>query len=141
MKLANKVASLCQKNEFIALKGGVGSGKTTFAKYFVQFFCSKETRVPSPTYNFVFTYKNNFNTIWHFDLYRLKTSSEVWELGIEDALEKGILLVEWPELIKNHFPRDRLEIQLKILAENTNVRSVTLNSFGKWKNRKIGYGN
>ena len=89
----------------------------------------------------MFTYKNNFNTIWHFDLYRLKTSSEVWELGIEDALEKGILLVEWPELIKNHFPRDRLEIQLKILAENTNVRSVTLNSFGEWKNRKIGYGN
>ena len=97
------MADLCEKNEFIALSGDVGVGKTTFAKYFIQFLCENDTKVQSPTFNFVFTYQNKMNTIWHFDLYRLHNPNEVWELGIEDAIDQGTILVEWPDIIKHLF--------------------------------------
>ncbi|PPR80044.1 MAG: hypothetical protein CFH01_00029 [Alphaproteobacteria bacterium MarineAlpha2_Bin1] len=69
----------------------------------------------------------------------MNKSSEVWELGIEDALDQGILIIEWPEIIKNLFPKNRLEVDLKILSNDINGRIITFKSFGIWKNRIISY--
>ncbi|MCL2672863.1 MAG: tRNA (adenosine(37)-N6)-threonylcarbamoyltransferase complex ATPase subunit type 1 TsaE [Alphaproteobacteria bacterium] len=79
----------------IALCGELGAGKSEFARAFVRHFLPHAT-VPSPTFTLVQPYYADRATIWHFDLYRVKSPAELVELGIDEA-RRGIVLVEWPD--------------------------------------------
>ena len=74
--------------------------------------------------------------IWHFDLYRLKDPDEIWELGFEDALVDGVLLIEWPDRLGGLAPRDRLDLTLSLGAA-PDARRAELAAVGRsdWLDR------
>jgi tRNA threonylcarbamoyladenosine biosynthesis protein TsaE len=108
---AQKVAFLLHPRDVILLKGDLGAGKSVFARAVIQALCGEETEVPSPTFTLVQTYQAPDFTVWHFDLYRVKHSEEVYELGIEDAYAHGVSLIEWPEHLGRILPKDYWEIE------------------------------
>ena len=110
--LANILASLCQIGDVLLLKGDLGSGKTTFAQYFIQKL-SDVKEVTSPTFNIVNIYESKDFPIYHYDLYRLKSKEELHELGIEEAFKTGVALIEWPEYVENIIRDDYIIIYFK----------------------------
>ena len=105
-ELAEKLASNLKGGEYIFLYGEMGVGKTTFVKYFINKFQTNEqlklTEVTSPTFNLLNEYETNNFVIKHYDLFRIKKSSEIKDLDIFEKNEKIITLVEWPQLLKNN---------------------------------------
>ena len=95
-----RLVGLClEKQDFVALWGGLGAGKTTFSRGVVQGLQERTHRieeVPSPTFTLVQYYETDVCPVWHFDFYRIESPDEIYELGYEEALETGISLVEWP---------------------------------------------
>ncbi len=131
--LANKIARFAKKNFFLCLYGDLGSGKTTFAKYFINSLSKKKQNVQSPTFTMVKTYELSKHLIWHFDLYRLTVPDEIFNLDFEIAVN-DIVIVEWPEIIKDYLPENRIEI---FLSEDSKLRRfANLNFFGSLK--KVG---
>lgn len=111
----------------ICLRGDLGSGKTTFAQFFIKNRLRAEVEVVSPTFSLVQTY-NLTPPIKHFDLYRLKTLEEVYELGIEEDFENSISLIEWPELIEPILPPNRIEVEFSNQSESE--RFIEFKFFG-----------
>ena len=110
--LAAELAARARQGDVIGLSGPLGSGKTTFARYFIGARMGA-SEVPSPTFTLVETYQPPSGpAIWHFDLYRIETPEDAYELGIEDAFADGIALIEWPEHLGALMPREHLEITL-----------------------------
>jgi tRNA threonylcarbamoyladenosine biosynthesis protein TsaE len=109
--LAARIAAVARPGDVIALEGGLGAGKTSFARAFIRARGGREA-VPSPTFTLAQVYELADATVWHFDFYRLRDPAEAWELGIEDAFPGGISLIEWPERCAALIPRRRLEICL-----------------------------
>src|SRR4030095_10715416 len=85
---ASRVAALARAGDVIGLAGGLGAGKTTFARAFIRARPGGESagEVPSPTFTLVQVYELPGAPVWHFDLYRLTRAEEAWELGLEEAL-------------------------------------------------------
>ena len=104
-KLAEKLTSYFKGGEYVFLYGEMGVGKTTFIKYFINKFQTNEklkiTEVTSPTFNLLNEYETNNFMIKHYDLFRIKSSSEIKDLDIFEKNENTITLVEWPQLLKN----------------------------------------
>ncbi|MBX7198935.1 MAG: tRNA (adenosine(37)-N6)-threonylcarbamoyltransferase complex ATPase subunit type 1 TsaE [Rhodospirillaceae bacterium] len=115
--LGQAIARRTQQGDMIALEGGLGAGKTTLARGFIQHFTGSVEEVVSPTFTLAQLYDGPV-PIWHFDLYRLKDPMEVLELGLEDALTEGIVLVEWPERMGHLLPQRRLEVGLALGLQN-----------------------
>jgi tRNA threonylcarbamoyladenosine biosynthesis protein TsaE len=107
--LGARVARLLRAGDTVTLAGPLGAGKTVFARGLIQHFLPGED-VPSPTFTLVQTYETAQLSIWHVDLYRLKAAGEVRELGLDDALERGALVIEWPDRMGATLPADRLDI-------------------------------
>jgi tRNA threonylcarbamoyladenosine biosynthesis protein TsaE len=131
--LAAVVAAIAEPGDVIALKGELGAGKTTFARAFIQASGAGE-EVPSPSFSLVQVYDAGPATIWHFDLYRLRSPEEAWELGIEDAFHDGISLIEWPERLGALLPDRRLEIAL-VFGCRSNARRAFLTGGTEWQTR------
>lgn len=97
--LAKKLAEDFRGNEVVLLEGELGAGKTVFAKGIAAGLELKDVhRVCSPSYTLVNIYEAKYS-IFHIDLYRLQKDSEISDLGWEDYLEQGIIIVEWAEKI------------------------------------------
>ncbi len=111
--LGSDLARLVRPGEVIALFGDLGAGKTTLARSFIRALTTPEEEVPSPTFTLVQTYPAAPCPIWHFDLYRIADSSEIVELGWDEALQSGISLVEWPERLGQELPREALCVTLR----------------------------
>lgn len=134
-EIAQKLARLSMPKDVIMLQGDLGAGKTEFARAFIRELTHHEMTVPSPTFTLVEIYEATIGDIWHFDLYRLKLSSEVWDLGIEEAFARGITLLEWPERLGKEFIfKNYLEISLK-LQKGDEAREVILTPYGNWESR------
>ena len=130
---AARVSALAATRDIIALKGDLGAGKTTFARGFIRARgCTEE--VPSPTFTLVQVYELGAAAIWHFDLYRIKSPEEAWELGIEDAFSEGISLIEWPERLGPLLPPHRLEIEL-LFGDRPEARRAVLDPGEGWQAR------
>lgn len=103
------------KHPLILLKGNLGAGKTTFTQFLLQSMGNKED-ISSPTYALVNEYHLPQGTVFHFDLYRLRSPEEAFDLGIEEYLERGFLtLIEWPEIYAEEllqWPHHTLEIEV-----------------------------
>ena len=105
-ELAEKLTSHFIGGEYIFLYGEMGVGKTTFVKYFINKLQTDErlklTEITSPTFNLLNEYETNNFVIKHYDLFRIKNSSEIKDLDIFEKNEKNITIVEWPQLITNN---------------------------------------
>ena len=105
-ELAEKLTYYFKGGEYVFLHGEMGVGKTTFVKYFINKFQTDEqlklTEVTSPTFNLLNEYETNNFVIKHYDLFRIKNTSEIKDLDIFEKNEKIITIVEWPQLIKNN---------------------------------------
>ncbi|MDE3015949.1 MAG: tRNA (adenosine(37)-N6)-threonylcarbamoyltransferase complex ATPase subunit type 1 TsaE [Pseudomonadota bacterium] len=113
--IAARLAGECRVGDCILLFGDLGAGKTTFARGFIRARCPGEEEVVSPTFTLVQTYAPEKGAaIWHFDIYRLKNNKELDELGLQDALASGIVLIEWPELAQSELPEDALSVTISV---------------------------
>lgn len=112
----------------IALWGDLGSGKTTLARAILRALGVSED-VPSPTFTLVQSYDTR-PPVAHYDLYRLKNSREMAELGFEDALAEGAALVEWPERAPEYLPPDALHVRLGLLD---GVRNARITGPARWE--------
>ncbi len=92
-RLAAALAARAGAGDVVALWGGLGAGKTTFARAFIHARPggSAVAEVPSPTFTLVQVYELGDVPVWHFDLYRLSNAEDAWELGIEEAFADGDL--------------------------------------------------
>ena len=111
--LGARLAAVLKNGDILLLSGDLGAGKSTLARGLIEALTGA-AEAPSPTFTFVETYDAPGFTLRHFDLYRLETPEEVWELGFEDALSDGAALVEWPERLGALIPADGLAIRLNI---------------------------
>ena len=101
-----------QPGDVVLLSGPVGAGKTHFARALIGSLLTSREDVPSPTFTLVQTYETPKGEIWHADLYRLSDPSEIEELGLTDAFETAICLIEWPDRLSDLRPPDALDIEL-----------------------------
>ena len=127
-RLGAGIAHSLKAGDAVALWGDLGAGKTTLARAILRGLGVTED-VPSPT----FTLVQNYDTsprIAHYDLYRLKHSREMEELGFDDALADGAVLVEWPERAPESLPLDALHVRLKL---QDGARRAALTGPARWE--------
>jgi tRNA threonylcarbamoyl adenosine modification protein YjeE len=130
VRLAELLALKIGRGDVVALRGELGAGKTTLARALIAALLgSGEAEVPSPTFSLRQTYATPRLTISHFDFYRLSGAEEARELGFEEALQDGAVVIEWPERAAALLPAGRFEIELGETAHQ-NVRRVTLRGVG-----------
>tara|TARA_B100000963_G_scaffold349551_1_gene358746 strand:- start:233 stop:670 length:438 start_codon:yes stop_codon:yes gene_type:complete len=134
--LINKISNKLKIGNVIYLIGELGVGKTAITKILIQNlfkkYKKKEPIVTSPTFNIVQYYLINKQLIIaHYDLYRLKKSSDIDNIGLYDLEDKVISIIEWPELIKKK-NKNRIEIKLNYTKKD-NERNVSIKYFGSTK--------
>ena len=139
-KIAETIAINLKKNDFILLNGNLGSGKTTFSRYLINFLQKKDNHpleeVLSPTFNIVQYYDLGKDLrIAHYDFYRLKKESEISNIGLLDTAKEFINIIEWPEFIVNSL-NEFLQINFSYNVDK-NLRSLTFNGKGKWSGFSI----
>ena len=128
-RLGARIAFVLKPGDTVALSGDLGAGKTTLARAILAGLGVDET-VPSPTFTLVQSYDTPGLTVSHYDLYRLKHAREMDELGLEEALETGAALIEWPERAENRLPPDRLNVNL---YSGEDERRAALQGPARWR--------
>ena len=114
-RLGAALARRLRPHDVIALQGGLGVGKTTLARAILRAASADPNLVvPSPTFTLVEVYDTPRGAFWHFDLYRLESPEQIFELGWEEARADGIALVEWAERLGRLLPDERLMVTLAI---------------------------
>jgi len=133
--LAQILALKLQRGDCVFLRGDLGAGKTTLARALIRArLDDRGAEVPSPTFSLVQVYEARGVPLSHFDLYRVRSGEEAEEIGIAQAIDDGIVLVEWPDLIADLAPEGRLEIVLSS-GRREDVRKVSLLASGAWADR------
>ena len=134
-KIANNIKKILAPGDTIFLYGEIGVGKTTFARLLINSFEKekklKKSEVLSPTFNIVFEYEFIEFTVKHFDLYRLNNENDINNIGLFENSDQSIILIEWPELIKEK-PKNRIDLFFEY-AENYNKRSLIIKTNGRLK--------
>src|SRR5215469_15596709 len=135
-RLGAAVALALKPGEAVCLNGPLGAGKSTLARALVRALTSPHEDVPSPTFTLVQFYAGRRFPLAHFDLYRLERADEAFEIGLDEALEEGAAVVEWPERLGGRLPPDRLDIDIAISGEG---RTARLLPHGAWKGRALEF--
>ena len=126
--LGRAVAGILRRGDAVLLTGDLGAGKSTLARALVRALTTPDEEVPSPTFTLVQHYEGRL-AVAHFDLYRLAAPEEADELGLDDALDDGVVVVEWPQRLGSRLPPDRLDIELGIIPEGRSARITPHGSF------------
>ena len=134
--LGRRLAARLRPGDVLCLSGGLGAGKTTLARAVIRALTRGDEEVPSPTFTLVQSYDGRDFPIAHLDLYRLASAAEAFELGLEEALDTGAAIIEWPERLGSHLPDDRLDISLTIHGE---ARRARLTPHGSWIGRELDH--
>ena len=129
-RLGAAVASLLAPGEAVLLYGPLGMGKSTLARGLIRALTRPDEDVPSPTFTLVQFYESE-PPVAHFDLYRLTRPEEAAEIGLDEALDEGCAVIEWPERLGEDpalwLGPDRLTITL---AEDGAARRATVSGAG-----------
>ncbi|MBR9864673.1 MAG: tRNA (adenosine(37)-N6)-threonylcarbamoyltransferase complex ATPase subunit type 1 TsaE [Rhodobacteraceae bacterium] len=132
--LANVLAETLVAGDTVLLSGPVGAGKTELARMYIQTRLQETGAVedvPSPTFTLVQVYELHDTEIWHADLYRLTAVDELYELGLDQAFEDSICLIEWPERLGSLRPESALSVTFDIIDDD--IRRVSLEwTDSKW---------
>jgi tRNA threonylcarbamoyladenosine biosynthesis protein TsaE len=132
--LGARLAPLIRVGDVVALSGTLGAGKTTLARGLLRGL-GLSGEVASPTFPIVLAYEQPDVRLplWHVDLYRIEKPSEVEQLGLDDALCDGALLIEWPERLGPALWPHSLRLDLAIAA--TGARVLTAIVPAAWESR------
>lgn len=122
-KVVDYLLPYIKRGAVIVLEGDLGAGKTTFARVLIKALTGV-SNVISPTFNLVQLYEGKGVKVWHYDLYRIKHSSELEELAIEDALN-DIIIMEWHQLAKAYLPSCTIYITIAF-TERDNERNFSI---------------
>jgi len=132
-RLACALAPHLRAGDTLGLTGGLGAGKSLFARALIAARLATLGRVediPSPSFTLVQTYDLGPVTLWHADLYRLGTIDEIAELGLEDAFDGAICLVEWADRLGAALPARHLMLDLGFVAGNDDARRANVTAAG-----------
>ena len=136
--LAGRIGAVLVPGDVLLLSGGIGAGKTHFARALIQSLQDVPEDVPSPTFTLVQVYDTRAGEIWHSDLYRLSHPDEVVELGLAEAFDTAISLVEWPDRLGDMAPREALHLEFAMTKE-AGIRLIDLSwEAGHWARRLEG---
>jgi len=139
-RLGTAIAAQLQAGDAVCLTGPLGAGKSTLARGLVRALTSPDEDVPSPTFTLVQFYETPDFSLAHFDLYRLAGPDEVEEIGLDEALDNGAVLIEWPERLEGRLPADRLDIEIAMAGEGADEHRIArLTPHGAWKGRSIEF--
>jgi tRNA threonylcarbamoyladenosine biosynthesis protein TsaE len=130
------IARALRSGDVVCLWGELGAGKTTLARGLIRALMGPEEEAPSPTFTLVQIYQAPEFQVAHLDLYRLSGPEEMRELGLEEALEEGAAVIEWPGRLGAELPSDRLDITLAIEADG---RVARIERHGRWRDRKLEF--
>ncbi len=133
IRVGRCLAEIAKRGDFFALYGTLGVGKSVLARAFIQKFCGN-IEVPSPTFTLLQSYETDGFDLYHFDLYRIKSPEEIFEIGMEEAIYNGVLLVEWPEKMGNYIPKDVFKIEIS--TENDG-RKITIHCNSSEKQERL----
>ncbi|MFN3664351.1 tRNA (adenosine(37)-N6)-threonylcarbamoyltransferase complex ATPase subunit type 1 TsaE [Yoonia sp.] len=131
-RLAGAVAGVLRPGDTILLQGPIGAGKSAFARGVIRARLGRMEDVPSPTFTLVQTYEAKDGDIWHCDLYRLTNPDEVLELGLEQAFQTAICLIEWPDRLGADTPDGALTLTFAARADD---HLVTFTASPTWQDR------
>ena len=143
---AQQIASVSIPGDILALTGPMGAGKTVFAGAFINTLAAErgvnKFLVTSPTYNLVQIYELPELEIYHVDLYRLQDGEDLRELGLEEAYDHGISLIEWPDRMGDSIPNDCLYVKFE-QGHGSTERIVSFHGQSNWLDRlqSIKHGN
>lgn len=129
---AARIAPLLSAGDTLLLEGPIGAGKSAFARALIRARLGRQEDVPSPTFTIVQTYQDGDVEIWHCDLYRLTHPDEAFELGLIDAMETGICLIEWPDRLGTDRPENALTL---VFSAQENDHQITANLSEYWANK------
>ncbi|MBO5092457.1 MAG: tRNA (adenosine(37)-N6)-threonylcarbamoyltransferase complex ATPase subunit type 1 TsaE [Clostridia bacterium] len=113
------------KSEFIAMYGDLGVGKTAFVRGLASIL-APTARVKSPTFTIVNEYKGGKIPFYHFDVYRINDDDELYAMGFDDYVQKGICVIEWSENIPDSIPSDAYKVTIERVSDNENARKITI---------------
>ncbi|WP_171132713.1 MULTISPECIES: tRNA (adenosine(37)-N6)-threonylcarbamoyltransferase complex ATPase subunit type 1 TsaE [unclassified Ruegeria] len=130
--LALQIGQFLKPGDTLLLEGPIGSGKTHFARALIQSLMVTPEDVPSPTFTLVQVYDTPLGEVWHSDLYRLSSPEETEELGLIDAFETSICLIEWPEKLGDSTPNSALTLSFRSDTKAEDIRHLNL----KWTDPK-----
>jgi tRNA threonylcarbamoyl adenosine modification protein YjeE len=133
--LGARIAAGLGVGDAVALHGDLGAGKTTLARAILRALGVTES-APSPTFTLVQTYETPGLAVRHYDLYRIQSPREVDELGLEEALEEGAALIEWPENAEGRLPGDALHVVLTTTGPQT--RRADIAGPARWASHLMG---
>lgn len=134
-ELGAAIAREARIGDILALSGDLGAGKTTLARAILTHLGLRE-EAPSPTFTIVVTYDAPplRLPVWHVDLYRLEEPEETVELGLDEAFDTALSLIEWPERMGGFLPHDRLWLSLAPAASGGG-RTLTVDAPPAWEER------
>lgn len=119
-KLGKALGAILKPGDVVLLNGDLGAGKTTFTQSVAKGLDIQEI-VNSPTFNIVNEYDSGSISLFHFDLYRIEDSEELFEIGFEEYFEKdGVVIIEWAEKFKEEIDSEFLEIYIENRGEERN---------------------
>ncbi|MBR1377060.1 MAG: tRNA (adenosine(37)-N6)-threonylcarbamoyltransferase complex ATPase subunit type 1 TsaE [Bacilli bacterium] len=127
MEIAQNIESEKFPNMVICLDGELGSGKTVFTKGIANALGINEV-ITSPTFTIIKEYLYGEMPLYHMDVYRLDGNTD--GIGIEEYFSKGgIVVIEWADTIRDILPKERLDIKIKVIDEETRV--LVIQPYGK----------
>lgn len=135
-RLGAAVAAALRPGEAICLFGPLGAGKSTLARALIRTLTRPDEDVPSPTFTLVQFYEGADFPLAHFDLYRIARPDEAYEIGLDEALEDGAAVIEWPERLEGQLPENRLDI---VLQPDGDGRRARLAPHGAWEGRPLEF--
>ena len=123
---ASKLASVLQKGDLIWLSGDLGTGKTKFTQGILRHF-AMEDQISSPTFTIVNEYEGARLPLFHFDMYRLESAEELFDIGWEDYLNRGgVCAVEWSERVAGALPRETVTVTISRCPKNEDWRKIII---------------
>ena len=130
IQIGKKLGETLDPGAIVALYGELGAGKTTFTRGIAEGLGIKMC-VQSPTFTIVNEYPGEV-PLFHFDMYRLETESELFDIGWDDYLERGgVCVVEWSEKVPNAFPPETIYVKLDDIGDNKRHLEITRNEKNK----------
>ena len=131
-RLAAAIAARVGAGDTLLLEGEIGAGKTAFARALIRAKLDRQEDVPSPTFTLVQTYDAPDCEIWHCDLYRLGHPDDALELGLDEAFETALCLIEWPDRLGDAVPSGALRLSF---AAGHEVHEVKITGDDRWAAR------
>ena len=141
VRLGAAVARVLAAGEAVCLWGPLGAGKTTLARGLIRALAGPAEEVPSPFFTLVQFYPTEAACGWPISTSTASTrADEAHEIGLDEALDDGAALIEWPERLGGHLPADQLDIELSVIGQGAGEqRLARLTPHGAWEGRPIEF--